>query len=81
MVRISCDCIILFEAKLFKFKVSSVDATKVKCSGEGLRQGVVGREIKSWIDTRRAGPGELTAHCKFSYKLWIKAKNFFCIKF
>lgn len=33
------------------------------CSGEGLRQGVVGREIRSWIDTRRAGPGELTAHC------------------
>lgn len=33
------------------------------CSGEGLRHGVVGREIRSWIDTRRAGPGELTAHC------------------
>lgn len=33
------------------------------CSGEGLRNGVVGREIRSWIDTRRAGPGELTAHC------------------
>lgn len=42
---------------------SSVDASKVKCSGEGLRHGVVGKEIKSWIDTRRAGPGELTAHC------------------
>lgn len=42
---------------------SAVDATKVLCSGEGLRHGVVGREIKSWIDTRRAGPGELTAHC------------------
>lgn len=40
-----------------------VDASKVMCSGEGLRHGVVGREIKSWIDTRRAGPGELTAHC------------------
>ncbi|XP_066251149.1 filamin-A isoform X1 [Euwallacea similis] len=39
------------------------DASKVLCSGEGLRQGVVGREIRSWIDTRRAGPGELTAHC------------------
>lgn len=36
---------------------------QVLCSGEGLRQGVVGREIRSWIDTRRAGPGELTAHC------------------
>lgn len=42
---------------------SSIDASKVLCSGEGLRQGVVGREIRSWIDTRRAGPGELTAHC------------------
>lgn len=42
---------------------SSVDASKVICSGEGLRHGIVGKEIKSWIDTRRAGPGELTAHC------------------
>lgn len=42
---------------------SSVDASKVKCSGEGLRHGVVGQQIKSWLDTRRAGPGELTAHC------------------
>jgi filamin len=42
---------------------SAVDASKVLCSGEGLRNGIVGREIKSWIDTRRAGPGELTAHC------------------
>ncbi|CRL07142.1 CLUMA_CG020137, isoform A [Clunio marinus] len=42
---------------------SSVDSSKVKCSGEGLRHGVVGQQIKSWIDTRRAGPGELTAHC------------------
>lgn len=42
---------------------SSIDASKVLCSGEGLRNGVVGREIRSWIDTRRAGPGELSAHC------------------
>lgn len=39
---------------------TSIDASKVLCSGEGLRHGVVGREIRSWIDTRRAGPGELT---------------------
>lgn len=39
------------------------DASLVTCSGVGLSQGVVGREIRSWIDTRRAGPGELTAHC------------------
>ncbi|XP_063394456.1 filamin-A isoform X1 [Cydia fagiglandana] len=39
------------------------DASRVVCSGAGLAGGVVGREIRSWIDTRRAGPGELTAHC------------------
>lgn len=39
------------------------DASLVTCSGVGLSQGVVGKEIRSWIDTRRAGPGELTAHC------------------
>lgn len=48
---------------------TSTDATKVLCSGEGLRQGVVGREIRSWIDTRRAGPGELTAHCTGPHKV------------
>nr|NP_001261139.1 jitterbug, isoform M [Drosophila melanogaster]AGB93670.1 jitterbug, isoform M [Drosophila melanogaster] len=42
---------------------SSMDASKVIVSGEGLRHGIVGKDIKSWIDTRRAGPGELTAHC------------------
>ncbi|XP_026764452.2 filamin-A [Galleria mellonella] len=41
----------------------SGDASRVVCSGAGLATGVVGREIRSWIDTRRAGPGELTAHC------------------
>ncbi|XP_047523197.1 filamin-A isoform X1 [Pieris napi] len=41
----------------------SGDASKVVCSGAGLTGGVVGRDIRSWIDTRRAGPGELTAHC------------------
>ncbi|KAG5896802.1 hypothetical protein JTB14_032047 [Gonioctena quinquepunctata] len=50
-------CPLIVEAK------GGADASKVLCSGEGLRQGVVGREIRSWIDTRRAGPGELTAHC------------------
>ncbi|KAL1490329.1 hypothetical protein ABEB36_013043 [Hypothenemus hampei] len=50
-------CPLMVEAK------GGADASKVLCSGEGLRQGVVGREIRSWIDTRRAGPGELTAHC------------------
>ncbi|XP_042865445.1 filamin-A-like isoform X5 [Penaeus japonicus] len=39
------------------------DASRVVCSGEGLRHGMVGNDIKSFIDTRRAGPGELTVTC------------------
>ncbi|KAG7158756.1 Filamin-A-like 5 [Homarus americanus] len=47
-----------------KINVESVaDASRVVCSGEGLRHGMVGHEIKSFIDTRRAGPGELTVTC------------------
>ncbi|XP_071442492.1 filamin-C isoform X2 [Hetaerina americana] len=39
------------------------EASQVVCSGEGLKTGVLGNEIRSFIDTRRAGPGELTAQC------------------
>jgi len=39
------------------------DASKVICTGDGLRVGTVGKDIRSFIDTRRAGPGELTAQC------------------
>jgi len=39
------------------------DPAKVVVSGEGIKAGVYGQEIKALIDTRRAGPGELTAHC------------------
>lgn len=39
------------------------DASRVLCSGEGLKGGAVGKDIKAFIDTKRAGPGELTAHC------------------
>ena len=43
----------------FKVNVTShSDATKVVCSGEGLKMGMMGQEIKSVIDTRRAGPGK-----------------------
>ena len=43
----------------FKVNVPShSDATKVVCTGDGLRVGIVGREIRSTIDTRRAGPGK-----------------------
>ncbi|CAF0909290.1 unnamed protein product [Brachionus calyciflorus] len=39
------------------------DPSKVIVSGEGIKMGVFGQDIKALIDTRRAGPGELTAHC------------------
>lgn len=39
------------------------EASRIVCSGEGLHQGVLGQEIKSLIDTRKAGPGDLTARC------------------
>ena len=36
---------------------------QVICSGDGLRLGTLGRDIRSFIDTRKAGPGELSLHC------------------
>lgn len=39
---------------------SAADASRVICSGDGLKHGIVGQEIRSFIDTRRAGPGEKT---------------------
>ncbi|KAB7497586.1 Filamin-A [Armadillidium nasatum] len=55
-----------------KVNVESVaDATKVVCSGDGLKHGMVGQEIKSFIDTRRAGPGELTARCVGPHKVAV----------
>ena len=39
------------------------DPAKVVVGGDGIKMGVYGQEIKALIDTRRAGPGELTAHC------------------
>jgi filamin len=48
----------------YKVNVSmNSDPAKVVVSGEGIKSGVYGQEIKALIDTRRAGPGELTAHC------------------
>ena len=44
------------------------DASRVVCTGDGLRGRVLGHEIKSFIDTRRAGPGELSAHCVGPHK-------------
>ena len=43
-------------------------ASRVVCSGEGLRTGILGKEIKCLIDARAAGPGELTAYCQGTNK-------------
>jgi hypothetical protein len=32
-------------------------------SGDGCKAGIFGQEMKVFIDTRGAGPGELTGHC------------------
>ncbi|XP_014240191.1 filamin-A isoform X2 [Cimex lectularius] len=45
------------------------DSSKVVCSGEGLGLGTVGKHIRSFIDTRMAGPGELSAHCVGPHKV------------
>ena len=39
------------------------DPSKVICTADSLKGGVLGEDIKTFIDTRRAGPGELTALC------------------
>uniref|UniRef100_A0A6G1SPW0 Filamin-B n=1 Tax=Aceria tosichella TaxID=561515 RepID=A0A6G1SPW0_9ACAR len=39
------------------------DSSKVICTADSLKGGVLGEEIKTFIDTRKAGPGELTALC------------------
>ncbi|RWS29658.1 Filamin-B-like protein [Leptotrombidium deliense] len=44
------------------------DASRVICTGDGLKGGTFGKEIKACIDTRRAGPGDLTAHCTGPHK-------------
>lgn len=45
------------------------DARKVTCTGEGLKGGSLNEEIKTFIDTRMAGPGELTAQCNGPHKV------------
>lgn len=36
----------------------SCDSKRVLCTGDGLKGGTIGKEIKAFIDTRRAGPGK-----------------------
>ncbi|CAF4745540.1 unnamed protein product, partial [Rotaria magnacalcarata] len=49
------------------FKITVVPnnhrASQVLCSGDGLRMGVIGKEMQCFIDTRAAMPGELTVYC------------------
>ncbi|XP_067668832.1 filamin-A-like isoform X1 [Haliotis asinina] len=48
------------------FKVNVIGAfypNKVAVTGEGLKGGLLGRDLDIRIDTRKAGPGELTAFC------------------
>lgn len=48
------------------YKVNVIGAfypNKVMVSGEGLKGGLLGRDLEVRIDTRKAGPGELTAYC------------------
>ena len=45
------------------------DPAKVIVSGDGIKMGMLGQDVKALIDTRRAGPGELTAHCMGAQKV------------
>lgn len=56
---------------------SAADASRVICSGDGLKHGVVGQEIRSFIDTRRAGPGKDLFH---TYDKYILLLTFFKIE-
>jgi len=48
----------------YKINVAvAYDSSKVIVNAETLKTCVFGDEVKTLIDTRGAGPGELTAHC------------------
>ncbi|XP_076454287.1 filamin-A-like [Babylonia areolata] len=42
---------------------SKGDVSKVKVTGEGLKGGIAGSELRVFVDTKEAGPGEVTATC------------------
>lgn len=54
------------------------DASKVVCSGEGLGVGTVGKHIRSFIDTRSAGPGKYCFQIEIIFNL--KKKKNTCFK-
>lgn len=39
------------------------DPSKVICTADSLKGGILGEKMKTFIDTKKAGPGELTALC------------------
>ena len=53
-----------FKVNVLPSTLSNQAASRVICSGDGLKMGILGKEIKCLIDTRSAGPGELTAYCQ-----------------
>ncbi|CAF1609722.1 unnamed protein product [Rotaria sp. Silwood1] len=53
-----------FKVNVLSNTNSNQSASRVICSGDGLKMGILGKEIKCIIDTRGAGPGELTAYCQ-----------------
>nr|KAG5708293.1 hypothetical protein BaRGS_021227 [Batillaria attramentaria] len=42
---------------------SKGDVSKVKVTGEGLKGGIAGYELRVFVDTHEAGPGEISATC------------------
>lgn len=65
---------------------TGTDASKVIVSGEGVKSGIVGREIKGVIDTRNAGPGrDFVLHGiggggvgKSGMYVWFRMDGFCC---
>ena len=53
-----------FKVNVLSGSHANNSASRVICSGDGLRTGIIGKEIKCLIDARAAGPGELTAYCQ-----------------
>ncbi|GAU89920.1 hypothetical protein RvY_02412-2 [Ramazzottius varieornatus] len=49
----------------YKLNVAAAtDSTKVVVNTENLRSAEIDKPVKAFIDTRRAGPGELSVHCQ-----------------
>lgn len=48
---------------------TNADASKVICTGDGLQGGMVGKDLKTFIDTRKAGSGELAVQCSGPHKV------------